>query len=176
MIEMLFPRKFPFPDGVYLKRGSECEFVFRNDERHVTKLLKKDSSKDVIEKMKRHNALFGDKTEYVIHDDVLVNGRVYWQLRQPYVEFVEDSWAEAREKLFYDMKMRFGDAEEHPWRPNELHLPDWLLDDLKPANVGIDSRTHNYAVIDCIIHASKEMPDEFLWDIDRKQRAIDKGE
>ena len=155
-----------FPDGSYEKHGAEALKVYRQDENYVIKLRRLDASSRWY--VEAYNEIFGDRTPYEILGEEEYHGQPVLMLRQPYVEFGECTWDEARKELFYTMKCRYGDAEEHPWMPNELHLPTWFLDDLKEANVGIDIRTHKYAVIDCIIHRPWEMHPDLLWDIDRR--------
>ncbi len=156
----------PFPDGSYEKHGMDVLKAYRPDETSVIKLRRLDAVArwyvDVF------NELFGNRTRYEVLGEDVYNGTPVLTLRQPYVEFGEFTWADARKELFYDMQHRFGEAEEHPWMPNELHMTGWFLDDLKDANVGIDVRTRHYAVIDCIIHSTESVNPDLLFDVDRR--------
>lgn len=160
----------PFPDGSLEKHGVDALKVYRQDEDYVIKLRRMNA--DSYWYVDAFNELFGDRTPYEILGEGEYHGHRILKLRQPFVEFCECTWEDARKELFYEMKSRFGDAEEHPWMPNELHLPTWFLDDLKETNIGIDIRTQKYAVIDCIIHRPDEMNSDLLWDIDRRSAGI----
>lgn len=146
--------------------------VYRPDETSVMKFRRLDA--DTHWYVDAFNELFGDRTRYEILGEDVCDGTPVLKLRHPYVEFVECSWKVARRELFYDMKRCFGDAEEHPWMPNELHLPGRFLDDLKETNVGMDICTHHYAVIDCIIHRTESMNEDLWFDIDKRHRESNK--
>lgn len=156
---------FPFPDGSFEKHGLEVLKVYRPDKNSVIKFRRLDA--DTLWYVDAFNDLFGERTPYEILGEDIYAGTPVLKLRQPYVEFGEYTWRDARKELFYDMKTRFGDAEEHPWMPNELHLPGWFIDDLKESNIGIDIRTRCYAVVDCIIHRTETVNDQLFFDIDR---------
>lgn len=160
----------PFPGASFEKHGGDAFKVYRQDADFVIKLRRLNA--DSYWYVDAFNELFGDRTPYEILGEEEYHGQRALKLRQPYVEFGECTWEDARKELFYAMKSRYGDAEEHPWMPNELHLPTWFLDDLKEANVGIDIRTQKYAVIDCIIHRPSDMNSDLLWDIDRRSAEI----
>lgn len=163
-----------FPDGLFEKFGYDALRVYRPDEDFVIKLRRwTPAARWYVE---AYNELFGDRTPYEILGEEEYRGCPVLKLRQPYVEFGECTWEDARKDLYYTMKARFGDAEEHPWLPNELHLPNWFLDDLKEGNVGIDIRTKKYAVVDCIIHHPSNRDADLLWDIDRRQVEKDRHE
>lgn len=118
-----------FPDGLFEKFGYDALRVYRPDEDFVIKLRRwTPAARWYVE---AYNELFGDRTPYEILGEEEYCGCPVLKLRQPYVEFGECTWEDARKDLYYTMKARFGDAEEHPWLPNELHLPNWFLDDLK---------------------------------------------
>ena len=156
---------FPFPDGSFEKHGLDALKVYRPKEDSVIKFRRLDA--DTLRYVDAFNCLFGDRTPYEILGEDVYDGTPILKLRQPYVEFGEYTWEDARKELFYEMKRRFGDAEEHPWMPNELHLPGWVIDDLKETNIGIDIRTRRYAVVDCIIHRTQNVDAKLLFDIDR---------
>jgi len=156
----------PFHNGSYEKHGMDVLKVYRPDETSVIKFRRLDA--DTRWYVDAFNELFGERTRYEILGEEVWDGTPVLKLRQPYVEFGECTWEDARKELFYEMKRRFGDAEEHPWMPNELHLPGWFLDDLKDANVGIDVQTQHYAVIDCIIHRTETINPALFFDIDKK--------
>lgn len=158
-----------FPDGDYYKQGIDVIKVYRPDYTSVIKLRK--FTADTEWYIAEFNKLFV-RTAYEVLGFEKVDGVHVVKLRQPYVEFGSCTWEDARKELFYDMQLRFGEAEEHPWMPNELHLPGYFIDDLKEANVGIDIKSHKYAVIDCIIHPTNSVNDDLLWDIDKRWLAI----
>lgn len=107
-----------------------------------------------------HNDFFGDMTPYKVLAEGVYKGYEVLLLRQPYVKIVPDSNAEARRQLGRFLCSRFGTVLE---ADAEMWGDGWHFDNLGGANVGVDSRTGEFVVVDCLIRRRGESEVVGIW-------------
>ena len=155
--ETRYARK-PFRDGETEKHGMETIHVYRDGD-SVYKYRRPETVRgSELEKVRRHNELFGDRTKYevvgVAEDE---NGNPSIVLKQPYVDLMPRSGNFARKQLEADLRRRFGDVEVSR-DGMEMRAGGWVIDDLKDVNIGIDSKTGRYAVVDALVRRNEDFP------------------
>lgn len=163
----------------HVSQNQMCELEARTNAKtvlrvgaYVYKFYVLGDYEDHKRKIELHNKLFGKRTAYEIIGSVEDTETNTTQLvvRQPFIEFRENSYREAVELLIKDMEQRFECIHpciiEHSLSMIELcptHCSEWIIghdeykvDDIKAKHCGIDISTGDYAVIDCNIQAQSQ--------------------
>lgn len=162
-------QKLPFANGEVTLRGSETSLVFRAKEfvYKVYAILNPLHLECRLDKIRLFNTLFDWCLPYTVIGCMTDSeiGDLFLLARQKYVPFIkglEESpqWKNTMTALTSLLKAHFDNVNvydktrycEH-WTVQHRSSKEWFtIEDIKPANVGINMKTNDVVIVDCLIY------------------------